>query len=71
MVKAEINIQVGLNMHIIDDIGDALSSLRESISSLQSVFGGRMYFSNYELLKCGDAKKKKKVFFRIMFFCKK
>ena len=29
-----INIQVGLNMQLYDDIGDALSSLRGSTSSL-------------------------------------
>ena len=29
-----INIQVGLNMHLCDDIGDASSSLRGSTSSL-------------------------------------
>ena len=28
-----INIQVGLNMHLYDDIGDASSSLRRSTSS--------------------------------------
>ena len=28
-----INIQVGLNMHLYDDIGDASSSLRGSTSS--------------------------------------
>ena len=28
-----INIQVGVNMHLYDDIGDALSSLRGSTSS--------------------------------------
>ena len=32
-----INIQVGLNMHLYDDIGDASSSLRESTSSLYSI----------------------------------
>ena len=30
-----INIQVGLNMHLYDDIGDASSSLRESTYSLK------------------------------------
>ena len=30
--KADINIQVGLNMHLYDDIGDASSSLQGSIS---------------------------------------
>ena len=29
-----INIHVGLDMHLYDDIGDASSSLRESTSSL-------------------------------------
>ena len=29
-----INIQVGLNMHLYDDIGNASSSLRGSTSSL-------------------------------------
>ena len=32
--RAEINIQVGLNMHLYDDIGDTLSFLRGSISSI-------------------------------------
>ena len=32
-----INIQVGLNMHLYDDIGDASSSLRGSTSSYLSV----------------------------------
>ena len=32
-----INIQVGLNMHLYDDIGDASSSLRGSISSLMNI----------------------------------
>ena len=32
-----INIQVGLNMHLYDDIGDASSSLRGSTSSLSFV----------------------------------
>ena len=32
--RAEINIQVGLNMHLYDDIGDASSSLGGSTSSL-------------------------------------
>ena len=31
-----INIQVGLNMHLYDDIGDASSSLRGSTSSLHT-----------------------------------
>ena len=31
----EINIQVGLNMHLFGDIGDASSSFRGSISSLK------------------------------------
>ena len=30
-----INIQVGLNMHLYDDIGDASSSLRGSTSSFR------------------------------------
>ena len=32
-----INIQVGLNMHLYDDIGDASLSLRGSTSSLKSL----------------------------------
>ena len=32
-----INIQVGLNMHLYDDIGEASSSLRGSTSSLSFV----------------------------------
>ena len=32
-----INIQVGLNMHLYDDIGDASSSLWGSTSSLSTV----------------------------------
>ena len=32
-----INIQVGLNMHLYDGIGDASSSLRGSASSFASV----------------------------------
>ena len=31
-----INIQVGLDMHLYDDIGDALSSFRGSTSNLNS-----------------------------------
>ena len=34
-----INIQVGLNMHLYDDIGDASSSLRGSPSSFAIVVG--------------------------------
>ena len=33
-----INIQVGLDMHLYDDIGDASSSLRWSTSSWDSLF---------------------------------
>ena len=33
VIMLSINIQVGLNMHLYDDIGDALSSLRGSTSS--------------------------------------
>ena len=33
-----INIQVGLNMHLYDDIGDASSSLRGSICSYFELF---------------------------------
>ena len=32
-----INIQVGLNMHLYDDIGDASSSLRGSTSSMDDI----------------------------------
>ena len=32
-----INIQVGLNMHLYDDIGDASPSLRGSTSSLEII----------------------------------
>ena len=34
-----INIQVGLNMHLYDDIGDASSSLRGSTSSFNWYVG--------------------------------
>ena len=33
---AEINIQVSLNMHLYDDIGDASLSLRRSISRIEN-----------------------------------
>ena len=36
--RAEINIQVGVNMHLYDNIGDASLSLRGSISSYYFVF---------------------------------
>ena len=42
--RAEI-IQVGLNMHLYDDIGDASSSLRRSTSSLHPRLVGR--YSNH------------------------
>ena len=32
-IMLSINIQVGLNMHLYDDIGDASSSIRGSTSS--------------------------------------
>ena len=38
-----INIQVGLNMHLYDDIGDASSSLRGSTSSLLMDCLGKHY----------------------------
>ena len=36
--RADINIQVGLNMHLFDDTGDASSSLRGSTSSFIKLF---------------------------------
>ena len=36
--RAEINIQVGFNIRLYDDIGGASSSLRGSIFSLKSKF---------------------------------
>ena len=36
--RAEINIQVGLNLHLYDDIGDASSSLWGSTSSFDFSF---------------------------------
>ena len=39
-----INIQVGLNMHLYDDIGVASSSLRGSTSSYYSVDQSKTYF---------------------------
>ena len=49
-----INIQVGLNMHLYDDIGDASSSLRGSTSSYASPTSGEAYrdrwlTTNFEL----------------------
>ena len=44
-----INIQVGLNMHLCDDIGDASSSLRGSTSSLDELYElMENFFPNFE-----------------------
>ena len=60
-IVLSINIQVGLNMHPYDDIGDALSSLRGLISSsymeiLLIAMIGRfiqaIYFITSELRRC-------------------
>ena len=45
-----INIQVGLNMHLYDDIGDASSSLRGSTSSFSILCIAITYIPNVLLL---------------------
>ena len=47
-IMLSINIQVGLNMHLYDDIGDASSSLRGSTSSLTSILlEKKFYYSTF------------------------
>ena len=50
--RAEINIQVGLNMHLYDDIGDASSSLRGS------TFGWKMLHIWFFFFFVGNKKHK-------------
>ena len=56
--EAEINIQVGLNMHLYVDIGDASSSLWGSTSSYVLEQAPALYLKNWKIL----------VLFKIVFF---
>ena len=49
-IMLSINIQVGLDLHLYDDIGDASSSLRGSTSSLKS-YQHSMLFNSYAIVK--------------------
>ena len=49
-----INIQVGINMHLYDDIGDALSSLRGSTSSIYLGKDNESYLYDYDIVHFAD-----------------